>query len=735
MAVLEWQGGLTTSDWSDLTKWYIYGTTTNPTSLGASDTYLVQVGSLLSPGINLNTANLGHLFLETRGAPINVSLSSYNAKSIVIGNNYQNGCPLNLTQSATTIALDGTHSGSSSAPNYGYSIQCNGSLSSTSSNGIDTLKFTLGGSTTHHLPSSGQLDCQIEVLSGSNAKMQPSTNESLVWANSYSPGSTPFPIANTTRLHDSLRLHSLILPTNTTTPTSGGNQSVGMHNGEGVELQQYVLEVGHGNTTNCGIVSTNNPLLTFTGIKLVFHVGDTNNLSFLPCDNYLDGGVGTPVQNTDPDSCITVLLEDVELRLKSGISKTIVKVPNNMVFRAVFLIIGAGIFLQGDSESHIELIQKPTIRGTWNFEEQTDGFYKTMDKSPITSTIHATHCEAHILKELRVDGYIKVKERALAPSSATGFGMFWVDDASPNTPMFTDDAGTTHNLLSGGGGGGSTLAFKTIAVAGQSDVVADSTTDTLTLAAGSNMTITTNASTDTITFASASGVPGITLRDEGTPQTTIGSAGGSINFVGAGVTATSASAGDLTVTIPGGGGGGGGYPLFKHDELPVAHGFSPFRLLTNGDTIEIGVSTGGDNNKDVSVFTPTDDDSASCVVTATHIGSVASNTGREYIFYGQGRRGSTTKYVADSSSGAPLFVWVNSMRELDFSAPFPPINDTLIILNSDGGLNNVRAVDAGEHTFTVEEEPFVVRVLLITGFNYCSQLPRGMYCNYNLDRS
>ena len=44
-----------------------------------------------------------------------------------------------------------------------------------------------------------------------------------------------------------------------------------------------------------------------------------------------------------------------------------------------------------------------------------------------------------------------------------------------------------------------------LAVAGQTNVVADSTTDTLTFVAGSNMTITTDASTDTITFASNGG--------------------------------------------------------------------------------------------------------------------------------------------------------------------------------------------------------------------------------------
>lgn len=45
-------------------------------------------------------------------------------------------------------------------------------------------------------------------------------------------------------------------------------------------------------------------------------------------------------------------------------------------------------------------------------------------------------------------------------------------------------------------------SFKTISVSGQSDIVADNSTDTLTFAEGSNITITTNASTDTLTIAS-----------------------------------------------------------------------------------------------------------------------------------------------------------------------------------------------------------------------------------------
>ncbi|ANS05916.1 cell wall-associated hydrolase [uncultured Mediterranean phage] len=57
------------------------------------------------------------------------------------------------------------------------------------------------------------------------------------------------------------------------------------------------------------------------------------------------------------------------------------------------------------------------------------------------------------------------------------------------------------HLLTIGGGGGD--AFTIIAVAGESNVVADTAADTLTLIAGTNMTLTTNAGADEITFDAA----------------------------------------------------------------------------------------------------------------------------------------------------------------------------------------------------------------------------------------
>jgi hypothetical protein len=66
----------------------------------------------------------------------------------------------------------------------------------------------------------------------------------------------------------------------------------------------------------------------------------------------------------------------------------------------------------------------------------------------------------------------------------------------------TTDAGTDTITISAVGGGLASDSFSTIAVAGQNNVVADSATDTLTLVAGTGISITTDAGTDTVTITS-----------------------------------------------------------------------------------------------------------------------------------------------------------------------------------------------------------------------------------------
>lgn len=72
--------------------------------------------------------------------------------------------------------------------------------------------------------------------------------------------------------------------------------------------------------------------------------------------------------------------------------------------------------------------------------------------------------------------------------------------AGTNVTITTD--ASTDTITISAAAGASTNSFATIAVAGQSSVVADSGTDTLTFIAGSGITITTDQSTDSITFVS-----------------------------------------------------------------------------------------------------------------------------------------------------------------------------------------------------------------------------------------
>ena len=79
--------------------------------------------------------------------------------------------------------------------------------------------------------------------------------------------------------------------------------------------------------------------------------------------------------------------------------------------------------------------------------------------------------------------------------------MFSGNTESNITVDYQDSDGTIDLSVTGGGSVSET--FKTISVSGQSDVVADGATDTLTFVAGSNITLTTDASGDSITIASA----------------------------------------------------------------------------------------------------------------------------------------------------------------------------------------------------------------------------------------
>jgi hypothetical protein len=124
------------------------------------------------------------------------------------------------------------------------------------------------------------------------------------------------------------------------------------------------------------------------------------------------------------------------------------------------------------------------------------------------------------------DGAQTVTER-LRISSTGAFGISGANYGSANQVLISGGSAAAPSWSSGtfsgtssGTNTGDQNIFQTIAVSGQSNVVADSTADTLTLAAGTNIAITTNATTDTITIAT-SGLGTAAIEGTGTSGATI----------------------------------------------------------------------------------------------------------------------------------------------------------------------------------------------------------------------
>ena len=140
---------------------------------------------------------------------------------------------------------------------------------------------------------------------------------------------------------------------------------------------------------------------------------------------------------------------------------------------------------------------------------------------------------AETLSNKTYSDHITVAEISAPSTPASGYGSIYAK--SDNKLYFKNDAGTEVDLTNQASGGETNQnAFSTVTVSGQSDVVADAATDTLTLVAGSNMTITTAAGSDTVTFA-ASGSGTVTVTDnESTAENNL------ITFVAGAATATGA---------------------------------------------------------------------------------------------------------------------------------------------------------------------------------------------------
>lgn len=111
------------------------------------------------------------------------------------------------------------------------------------------------------------------------------------------------------------------------------------------------------------------------------------------------------------------------------------------------------------------------------------------DSSLVTSTVDATYVQARENNPKLGTDFIDSSE-----------ALKLIDANALDSARAIDLIDSAYIQLRQAAGGGTDPIFKTIAVAGQSNVVADTTTDTLTLAAGGDVVLTTDAASDTVTI-------------------------------------------------------------------------------------------------------------------------------------------------------------------------------------------------------------------------------------------
>lgn len=159
---------------------------------------------------------------------------------------------------------------------------------------------------------------------------------------------------------------------------------------------------------------------------------------------------------------------------------------------------------------------------------------------------------------------------------AAGTGISITTDANTDTLTITNSSPNVSQNL-----------FETIAVAGQSNIVADSTTDTLTIASGDGIQITTNAGTDTLTIAASS------LASNACSYVTVGAEPFLQNerrlVAGTNVTIDdSGPGGTITINAQATGGGGGGAPTnAQYVTLATNSTLTDERVATAGTGISL----------------------------------------------------------------------------------------------------------------------------------------------------
>ena len=130
---------------------------------------------------------------------------------------------------------------------------------------------------------------------------------------------------------------------------------------------------------------------------------------------------------------------------------------------------------RGEASSTIVAVRRPKVLGAWNFSQLSDGIYVSLMETAFAvtpaqgaaTTVQLSNGAGAFTNDenlsfasdtLTVDKGAKFLEGSDHPTApAAGTGVLWVKNTTPNTLVFTDDAGTDTTLGSGGGGGSGTV--------------------------------------------------------------------------------------------------------------------------------------------------------------------------------------------------------------------------------------------------------------------------------------
>jgi len=198
--------------------------------------------------------------------------------------------------------------------------------------------------------------------------------------------------------------------------------------------------------------------------------------------------------NYGSSSTFTSHFKDIEIRAGTGGQFCTMPTGTRLVLNDFKIGVGAALKLYPNHSvtgggCMVYCVNRPAIEGTWDFTQIADGIYISPRDTDVAGVTYGG------------TGNIGFPPKSLLVGAGNG-PLTALALGSASQVLSVNGAGNDIEWAAAGGGGSQNV-FSTIAVAGQSNVVADTTTDTLTFVGGTNVTLTTDATADSVTITSA----------------------------------------------------------------------------------------------------------------------------------------------------------------------------------------------------------------------------------------